>query len=228
MSVKGSASRRPTRQHYRRPGQARPTAAARGAFHDLAGRAAQLALANEIARTVSAALAVPELLETILEVIRRAIPCDRISIALLDQPSATMVLRAVYDPASTPGGAIGAQFPFDPRLFASTDGLPQLIVEPDLSVAGGPLRDALVQADFRSRISVPIVVADAPLGMVTLARRQPYGFQPPACELLQWIAPHLAVALRNAQLYQERQDALDLLAQTQQQLIRHERLRAMG
>jgi signal transduction histidine kinase/ActR/RegA family two-component response regulator len=228
MTVKASRARRPTRRRYLRPGRSRPGARPNGAFFDLAGRAAQLALANEIARTVSAALAVPELLETILDVIRRAIPCDRISIALLDQPSGTMVLRAVHDSSNTPGGAIGAHFPFDPRVFTSTDGLPELIVEPDLSVAGGPLRNALVQAEFRSRVSVPIAVADAPLGMVTLARRQPYGFPRDACELLQWIAPHLAVALRNAQLYQERQDALDLLGQTQQQLIRHERLRAMG
>jgi signal transduction histidine kinase/CheY-like chemotaxis protein len=198
------------------------------ALSDLAIRAAQLALANEIARRVSAALAVPDLLETILCVLRQAIPCDRVSIALLDPHHDTMVLRAVYDPAQTPGGAIGARFPFDPTVFISSQGLPQLILEPDLRVDGGPLRDALVQADFHSRVSVPIAVADAPLGMVTLARRHPRGFRPDECELLQWIAPHLAVALRNAQLYQERQDALDTLARTQEQLIRQERLRAMG
>jgi signal transduction histidine kinase/CheY-like chemotaxis protein len=194
----------------------------------LAARAGQLALANEIAGTVSATLSVPDLLETILTVLRHAIPCDRISIALLDATNDTMVLRAVYDPANTPGGAIGAQFPFDPALFASSDGLPALILESDLRASGGPLRDELVLADLRSRISVPIAVADAPLGMVTLARRTPDGFHPDECALLQWIAPHLAVALRNAQLYQERQDALDTLAHTQEQLIRHERLRAMG
>lgn len=197
-------------------------------FRALAGRAAQLALANEIARTVSATLAVPDLLETILCVLRQAIPCDRISIALLDPHHETMVLRAVYDPLNTPGGAVEAHFPFDPTVFTSSQGLPHLILEPDLRASSGPLRDALVKADFHSRVSVPIAVADTPLGMVTLARRHYTGFHSDECELLQWIAPHLAVALRNAQLYQERQDALDTLARTQVQLIRHERLRAMG
>jgi signal transduction histidine kinase/CheY-like chemotaxis protein len=197
-------------------------------FSELANRAAQLALANAIAQRVSAALAVPDLLETILSVLRQAIPCERISIALLDPHQDTMVLRAVYDPVTIPGGAIGAHFPFDPSVFASSQGLPRLILEPDLRTGGGPLRDALVQAGFHSRLSVPIAVADTPLGMVTLARRQRHGFRNDECELLQWVAPHLAVALRNAQLYQERQDALDTLARTQEQLIRHERLRAMG
>ena len=194
----------------------------------LEARAAQLALANEIARTVSATLSVPELLETILTVLRRAIPCDRISIALVDPGSGSMVLRAVHDPYHTPGGEIGARFPYDPAMFQSADGQTRLIVEPDLREQGGPLRSELVAAAFRSRVSAPIAVQGTPLGMVTLSSRAPAGFSQAHCELLRWIAPHLAVALRNAQLYQERQDALDMLARTQEQQVRHERLRAMG
>lgn len=83
-------------------------------------------------------------------------------------------------------------------------------------------------AGIRSRVTVPLVLRDECLGLLILASHESTAFVPEEVEFLESVAHYLAIALRNALLYQQSQQALAELRETQLQMIQIERQRVIG
>ena len=65
------------------------------------------------------------------------------------------------------------------------------------------LRDAVLQANFRALLGVPLLREDDVLGVMVLHRRSPGAFPDSAVELLQTFATQSALAIHNARLFKE-------------------------
>jgi signal transduction histidine kinase/ActR/RegA family two-component response regulator len=75
---------------------------------------------------------------------------------------------------------------------------------------------------------VPMRAADRLLGAIAASRSGPTGFAADEINFLQALADHFAIALANAQVYEELRQAYHDLRSNQRQIIQSERLRALG
>jgi len=98
----------------------------------------------------------------------------------------------------------------------------------DLSELNSEVSKALVSEGYRSAVSCPLRVGEDFLGFFAAFRNQPTSFTEEECAFLQRVANHLAIALHNAQLFEELQRAHDELKQAQAMLVQQERLQALG
>lgn len=98
----------------------------------------------------------------------------------------------------------------------------------DLSDLNSEAAKALVAEGYRSAVSCPLSVGNEFLGFFSAFRTQPGSFTEDECAFLQRVANHLAIALYNAQLFEELQQAHNELQQAQAMLVQQERLKALG
>ena len=75
---------------------------------------------------------------------------------------------------------------------------------------------------------VPMRAEDHLLGAIAATRNRPDGFAADEAKFLQALADHFAIALANAQVYEELRQAYHDLRANQRQIIQTERLRALG
>jgi signal transduction histidine kinase len=104
----------------------------------------------------------------------------------------------------------------------------QLVYEPDIREVKFPFPQRLARGGLRSFVAAPLLVESQVFGVLITARRAPDGFGSGECEFLQQLSEHAALAAHQAQLYSTLQQAYDDLRQTQQAVMQHERLRALG
>ena len=82
--------------------------------------------------------------------------------------------------------------------------------------------------DVHSALLVPLISHQRILGLLLATRTKPSTWNPGEVELADLLARHAAVAMENAGLYQEAQEALLRLQRAQYGMIRAERLAAVG
>jgi signal transduction histidine kinase/ActR/RegA family two-component response regulator len=103
-----------------------------------------------------------------------------------------------------------------------------MIVLPDTLAGDSPLHRKLAGAALRSAVAVPLMVEDELFGILLTARREVNGFSNGECEFLRMLSEQVALAAHQARLHTQLQRAYDELRQTQQAVMREERLRALG
>jgi PAS domain S-box-containing protein len=104
----------------------------------------------------------------------------------------------------------------------------ELVHEPDLSELSTPLATMLTAGGLRSVVLAPLAVESRVFGVLMAGRRAAQGFASSDCEFLRQLSQHVALAANQAQLYAALQHAYDEIRQSQQGLLQHERLRALG
>jgi signal transduction histidine kinase/CheY-like chemotaxis protein len=77
-------------------------------------------------------------------------------------------------------------------------------------------------------VLAPLLAESTVFGVLVVARRQPQGFSSSDCEFLLQLSEHVALAATQARLYTTLQQAYDDLHQSQAQVTKQERLRALG
>jgi signal transduction histidine kinase/ActR/RegA family two-component response regulator len=85
-----------------------------------------------------------------------------------------------------------------------------------------------VELGMHSIAALPLLYERKLRGLLLLARRSTAGFSPGEREFLEALSKHVALAGHQARLYAELQTANQELRQTQQAVMQHERLRALG
>ncbi len=104
----------------------------------------------------------------------------------------------------------------------------QLVYEPDTREVLFPFPQRLANGGLRSLVVAPLQVESRVFGVLVAARREARGFSSGDCEFLRQLSEHAALAAHQAQLHGALQLAYDDLRQSQQAVIQHERLRALG
>ncbi|WP_343732900.1 ATP-binding protein [Duganella sp.] len=104
----------------------------------------------------------------------------------------------------------------------------ELVYEPDIGAVDYPFPQRLARGGLASMVLAPLLAENTVFGVLVVARRQPQGFSSSDCEFLRQLSEHVALAANQARLYATLQQAYDDLHQSQAQVTRQERLRALG
>ncbi len=105
----------------------------------------------------------------------------------------------------------------------------QAHVEPDLAQHRRfPEDEGMYEAGLRCGIRVPLISKGRAIGAFLLWSIQPNVFGSHQQRVLERLAAQIAPAVANAQLYERVERTIETLKSTQEQMIRSERLRAMG
>jgi two-component system NtrC family sensor kinase len=190
-----------------------------------------LKILHTVAETVSRTLNVDEVLRTALDALTHVTGHEISSLHLLSPDGKTMQLRG--DRGLSPRmrqinevlemGEMG----LIARVAATgeTLNLANVMDAPDLLPAAKPI----VRRDhIRAFVCVPIHSRGRILGALSLGRRNGDPFDVPEVALVEATADQIGIALDNARLYSETRRQLDELKLAQAQLIRAEKLSAVG
>ncbi len=177
--------------------------------HELAQRRLSDAL-RQVVQIISSTLDLDQLLELILEQLKNAVFCDRVTVLLLQDEQFT--LAAGYD--SSEQDVASFTLPRDANAIL-TEMLhtkrPLLIPDATLD-ARWNFSTAMQTA--HSFISAPLLVQDQPIGVLSVGRRDAIPYTEADAEIVFAFAGQIALAVHNAQLYsqaRERSQRLSLL-----------------
>nr|WP_155461924.1 ATP-binding protein [Duganella radicis] len=104
----------------------------------------------------------------------------------------------------------------------------ELVYEPEIATVDFPFPRRLAKGGLACMVLAPLLAESTVFGVLVVARRQAQGFSSSDCEFLRQLSEHVALAANQARLYSTLQQAYDDLHQSQAQVTRQERLRALG
>jgi signal transduction histidine kinase/CheY-like chemotaxis protein/HAMP domain-containing protein len=90
------------------------------------------------------------------------------------------------------------------------------------------LTEKLAVTGWRSTVAVPLMVEGKLFGMLISARLKPDDFSSGDCEFLRMLSEHVALAVHQARLHQDLENAYHELRHTQATVLQQERLKALG
>lgn len=156
---------------------------------------------------------------------------DFACVCLCDQNGSSLVIAAVGDASRSLAEQLGLPEQcrielLENALTRCTQG--QLVYEPDTSRSNEHFLARLARAGLHSLVLAPLAAENRVFGMIVAARRAPGSFISPECEFLRQLSQHVALAVNQAQLYSALQRAYEDLRRSQQTIMQHERLRALG
>ena len=90
------------------------------------------------------------------------------------------------------------------------------------------IRHRVERTDYRSVLAMPLCVQDTVIGALGVGDRAGRIFEPEEIKLTEAFADQAAIALENARLYAQAQQAYEDLARTQAQLVQVQKMEAVG
>ena len=188
-------------------------------------RVAELSLVNEVGRTVAGSLELDRILAEGARAVHQLVGASGCHVLLIESGE----LRFAASTA-------GAEVPRDTRVSLDDASLVAVAarerrpVTADDALASSALETDLARTEgVRSLLAAPLLVRDEPVGVLVVAERDA-GRRLTRAEIerVMAIANQLAVAIENARLYEDLRRSYADLARAQEQLVRQERLAALG
>ena len=192
---------------------------------------ARISLLNQITHAISERQDVQSILSIVLQQLQSHLAITSGAFYILDPQKQVLVLTAVRG-----SGADGAS-----DCFAAHVSLAEMEVSalqnclrsqtaflPDLDKMQLPLIARHSAEGVRSLVVVPLHVEEKLFGLLVSGRPRTNAFSSGECEFLKMLSEQVALAGHQAQLYTQLQSAYNELRETQQAVMQHERLRALG
>jgi len=197
-------------------------------FREAQERATRLAVVNEITREASLNLDVDKLFEKITTQLKRVISFEKSSIAIYQHETDTFSLVNVYGENITAGFYKGMQIPGRETVMKIAHDTKKPYYTRSLNQNVANSSPYLITQGIQSAVSIPIISEDICLGTLNLGSQKEDGFSVDQIDLMQTIANGLGNALKNARLYTALEQSYSELQTAQEQLIKSEKLRALG
>src|SRR3989442_2554484 len=201
------------------------------AERDLHQQLTRISLLTQITHAISERIDLESILGVVLGRLEVHLPIDYGAVYLFNSQPATLC-QAAARLKSQPLEATQAAFEemtlplVETGLEACAEG--ELLYEPDITKTEAPLLKRLAEFQMGSAAVVPMIVERNLFGILIAARVRVDGFSIGECEFLRTLCAHVALAAYQARLHTQLQRAYDELRQTQQAVMQHERLRALG
>lgn len=191
-------------------------------------RTRQLAALNELSRLVISSLDQDEVLRLTMRCINEIIKAEAGSLLLLDETTNELVFRVSLHGDVRQLAPLTLQVGQGIAGWVVKEGKP--LVVPDVSVEPRYYEEASEKFGLESRsiLCVPLAIRDHVIGAIELVNKLDGEFTDEDLELLNAMAPTVAIALENARLYTELAEFTRQLEESQDQLIRAEKLAATG
>jgi PAS domain S-box-containing protein len=195
--------------------------------------AAQLArhhLLNAITRAIGERQDLPSIFQVVIRSLEEELPIDFGCLCLYQPPDALVVTRVGVKSREL---AIDLGMTEQAPIQIDQNGLSrcvhgQLVYESDLSAVQFPFPQRLTAGGLRAMVAAPLLVESRVFGVLIVARREPGSFSSGECEFLGQLSEHVALAAHQTQLHGALQLAYEDLRQTQQAVMRQEKLRVLG
>jgi len=191
------------------------------------GQGEKLAALLTVTRAVSNTLDLNTILSTIAKQIREVIQTDECTVFLFD-PGENVLVPAVCDAKSYAQEMMAVRLRLGEGITGTVavTGRGEIVNDAEadpraITVPGTPPEQSAL-------LCVPLMSRDHTLGVVTLSRIGPRGFQQEDLELATLFAGQCSVAIANARLYENMKAAYDELSATQAQLVQSAKLNALG
>jgi len=202
----------------------------RRATESLRQQLGRISLLNQITRAIAERQDLPSIFRVVLDCLEDQLPID-FGEVLCEAEDGTLSIVAV-GPKSR-GLAAETELPQAAPLSAEAAGLAachrrQTVYLADMADAAAPELRRLARLGLRSAVGTPLAADGRVFGMLVVARRAPDGFASAEVDFLRSLAEHVALAASQTRLHEELRQAYDELRQSQQTVMRQERLRALG
>ena len=154
---------------------------------------------NEIDRSILSTLNPNEILETVVMMVSRLIPCDQVSVALVEGERQGFTYAAGFGVEFL---AKGALVPFGDTSATNVvrTGRTQYISDLESEREILPLEKKFLEEGLFSHIRVPLVVKGEVIGVLNIGSKRPSAFTPEDLSTLEKLAYQIGVALENARL----------------------------
>ncbi len=198
---------------------------------DLHQQLTRISLLNQITHAISERQDLDSILHVVLGQLEMHLPIDHGSVYLFDPQTGTLTLGAFrwkgrpQSVSSLPRAETVLSLQRT-GLQACSQG--ELLYGPNLAESDAPIVKDLMGKGMNSAVAVPLMVEKDLFGILITARARLNGFSIGECEFLRALSQHVALAAHQARLHTELQVAYDEIRQTQQAVMQHERLRALG
>jgi signal transduction histidine kinase len=198
-------------------------------LEDLRGRVSDLGLLHEVGRSLVATLEPSQVLDLGVRNLARSIGVSEAFLLLSDAHEDRLVIRATSGEHSE---LLGHWLPLSPAASSVAAAAfharaPITIEDADNDPRVDPGLRALTHG--RAYLAMPLVVRDRAIGAVVLLDPlAPRNYTAAEVERASAIANQLAVAVENARLYDDLRASYAQLAKAQAQVVRQERLAALG
>jgi signal transduction histidine kinase/ActR/RegA family two-component response regulator/HAMP domain-containing protein len=189
----------------------------------------RISLLNQIAYAVAARQDFSSIVLVVLQQLEEHLSIDLGSAYLLDPQTRTIRLiargpksRPLADRLDMPQVLALEQTPLAPCLEG------EMVYLSDGTSVSLPLARKLSEHGLRSVVGSPLVVDGKVFGLLVLVRSGVDAFSTPERGFIRGLTAHVAMAVHQAQLYQDLQKAYNDLRQTQQAVMQQQRLQALG
>jgi PAS domain S-box-containing protein len=196
----------------------------------LSAQLGRLDLLNTITRAIAERQDLASIFQVVIGVLEDQLPIDFGCLCLHRPPDGLVVIGSgskSYELAAQLGLTDQANVAIDENgLSRCVRG--QLVYEPNVEDVKFAFPQRLAASGLRAMVAAPLLVESAVFGVLIVARRAPQSFSSGECEFLGQLAQHVALAAHQAQLYSTLEVAYEDLRQTQQAVMRQEKLRVLG
>ncbi|HZD11718.1 MAG TPA: GAF domain-containing protein [Candidatus Binatia bacterium] len=172
------------------------------ANENLRSRAAQLELIVRIVRRVSGILDRRELVTSVVDIIGETLNYYHVHIYLFDEQRQYLVINGGTGEAGLNMALQGHRIPVGKGLVGRAADSNLAVIVPDVSKDRNWLPNPLLP-DTRAEVAVPIRRGDRVLGVLDVQHDVVDGLDRSDADVLQTIADQIAVAMENAQLYEQ-------------------------
>lgn len=194
----------------------------------LARRLEEAATLERVAREFTATLRAEQVLRVVLEQVEAIMGAEAATLMSLDPLTNELVFRIPL--GSKAEELKGYRMPVGEGVagWVAQHGQPLRVENTAQDRRHCRAVDQLIGFQTHSILCVPMALQDRVIGVVEVMNKKGGAFTVEDESLLTAVAQWAAIALENARLYQELQQSVEDLKKAQEQLVRAERLRALG
>lgn len=179
-------------------------------------RAERLSAINQIANVINSSLEAGRLYENLVVEVKKLVAFDYAELALLSDRGEAFHVRQLWPEPAAEGVVT---YPADDETYCSAwvARRRECLIIDDMSSEECELAVHFPRS-IRSSISVPLYASGRIIGTLNLGAEAAEAFSKHDVEVLDQIAPHLAVAIRNAQLLENLQSSLEEVTRAREDL----------
>lgn len=196
---------------------------------DLQQQFDRISLLNQITYAVAARQDFHSIVEIVLQQLEDHLPIDYSSAYHFDARTESLAVmmrgpkgQPMAEQLQVPHVIPLDDTPFRPCLQG------EVVYVPDNNQTNLPVAQKLAQAGTLSVIGAPLLIDGKMFGLLVFLRRKLNGFSKAERKFIRGLSAHVALAIHQAQLYQDLRRAYNELHQTQQTVMQQERLKALG
>jgi len=199
-------------------------------YEETKRKAHRLELTDQINRAISSTLDLESIFHIVSGELNKIMDCDRISLNFWHPEENLFKVEMTYCPKESLGTKDHQRVPADETSMYQVAQTKKAFYRSKLNLDqdSKPMDRLIFSEGIRSYILIPILYNEKVIAVLSLESKKDHGFEGEQMELLNSLAGHLSVAMQNAKLFSDLEEAYQNLKNTQQHMIQIERFRAFG